>query len=671
MNFIDLKKIEVGLVQINNSFSGQNYLPYSVGILESYVKKHISKDINLNFRDPIYKRTGINITVENLLGANIIGFSVYVWNFQISLEIAKRIKKRDPHTLIIFGGPHVPDNETENFLRKYDFIDLAVHGEGERTLTDIIENFYVQNWSDIDGLSFVNDQGSYIRTTTRQRLRNLSDIPSPLLDGTFESLMKANPDEKWIGLWETNRGCPFKCAFCDWGSATGDKVASFEETRLHKEVDWFSNNKIEFVFCCDANFGIKKRDIDLANYIADKKEETGYPHALSVQNTKNATERAYQTQKILSDAGLNKGVALSMQSLDPHTLKAIKRDNISLDTYLELATRFSRDKVETFSDIILGNPEETYDTLVSGVDTLINFGQHNRIQFNNLSILPNAEMGNKEYQKEHGMVTVVSEIINIHGEKIKLEDDVPEFQELVVATKAMPKEMWRKTRAFCWMAAFLHFDKIFQIPLIISHTYGELSYKEMITSFIDADEKLYPIIAKVRDLFIDQARVIQEGGAEFLYSPNWLGIHWPQDEYAFIMLTKDNQINDSYIEAKDILEKLLLKNNLTMPSGMLEDCIKLNQLLLKSPGKKENVSVELKYNILDVYNGVRNGEPYKLNNITNYVLIKREESSYTDFQKWCREVVWWGNKKGAYLYDSNIIEKSSNQGDVGKLAGHF
>ena len=109
--------------------------------------------------------------------------------------------------------------------------------------------------------------------------------------------MKSNPNEKWIGLWETNRGCPFKCAFCDWGSATGDKVASFEEERLHKEIDWFSNNKIEFVFCCDANFGIKKRDIDIANYISKKKEETGYPHALSVQNTKKCNRTGLPNTK--------------------------------------------------------------------------------------------------------------------------------------------------------------------------------------------------------------------------------------------------------------------------------------------------------------------------------------------------------------------------------------
>ena len=50
-----------------------------------------------------------------------------------------------------------------------------------------------------------------------------------------------------------------------------------------------------------------KRDIEIAEYASKKKLTTGYPKALSVQNTKNATERAYETQKILADSGLNKG----------------------------------------------------------------------------------------------------------------------------------------------------------------------------------------------------------------------------------------------------------------------------------------------------------------------------------------------------------------------------
>src|SRR6185369_4657117 len=189
------------------------------------------------------------------------------------------------------------------------------------------------------------------------------------------------------------------------------------------------------------------------------------PVALSVQNTKNATERAYLTQKILSDAGLNKGVALSMQSVDMTTLEAIKRDNISLGTYMELQRRFTKDKVETYSDLILGLPGETYESFVKGVDQLMENGQHNRIQFNNLSILPNAEMGDPAYQAKYGMVTIESKIINIHGERVESDAEIVEMQELVIATNTMPKDDWARTRAFCWWAGLLHFDKILQIPL--------------------------------------------------------------------------------------------------------------------------------------------------------------------------------------------------------------
>ena len=75
---------------------------------------------------------------------------------------SKRIKKIDPDVLIIFGGPHVPDYETEKFLRKYKQIDLAVHGEGEQTLTEIIENYKTSNWSQISGLSFIDNNNHFM-----------------------------------------------------------------------------------------------------------------------------------------------------------------------------------------------------------------------------------------------------------------------------------------------------------------------------------------------------------------------------------------------------------------------------------------------------------------------------------------------------------------------------
>ena len=47
------------------------------------------------------------------------------------------------------------------------------------------------------------------------------------------------------------------------------------------------------------------------------------------------------------------------------------------------------------------------------------------------------------------------------------------------------------------------------------------------------------------------------------------------------------------------------------------------------------------------------------------VEVDRASKSYDDFQKWCREIVWWGNKKGAYLYAPRAAEITP------ELAGHY
>jgi radical SAM superfamily enzyme YgiQ (UPF0313 family) len=664
MTLTGTPQISVGLVQINNSFSGQNYLPYSVALLQTYVQQKSSRPERFRFLPPLYKRVRIADAVDALLDADVVGFSTYVWNGRISLEIARRLKAAKPGIVIVFGGPHVPD-QPEGFLRQNRQIDIAVHNEGERTFLKFLEMFPSRDWEELPGVSFVKSDGSFVRKPNVDRVRDLDEIPSPFLDGAFDAIMAANPNESWIGLWETNRGCPFRCTFCDWGSATAAKVTKFGEERLFREVDWFAKNKIEYIFCCDANFGIQKRDVDIANYVADIKKTTGYPVALSVQNTKNATERAYLTQKILSDAGLNKGVALSMQSVDMTTLEAIKRDNISLDTYMELQRRFTRDKVETYSDLILGLPGETYESFVRGVDQLMENGQHNRIQFNNLSILPNAEMGDPAYQAKYGMVTIESKIINIHGERIELDDDVPEVQDLVIATAATPLADWRRTRVFCWMTALLHFDKLFQLPLILAHGISGISYRDMIEAFMEADASRFPLIAEINAFFHSEAESIQKGGAEYVFSKEYLGIYWPADEFIFVKLTADGKFDAFYAEAGRLLAEIVGARSSGLPIDVIDEAVRLNHALVHQPFAKENVKVRLRFDLLDYWHKVRNGEQALLREADMVIEIDRTSKPYDDFQKWCREIVWWGNKKGAYLYSPRASEITR------ELAGHY
>jgi Fe-S oxidoreductase len=655
--------VTVGLIQINNSFSGQSYLPYSAGILQAYAQAHVRTPGRLNFLLPIYKRMPIHEAVKRFLPADVVGFSTYVWNANISLEIARRLKAARPETLIIFGGPHVPDHP-EDFLRTHRFIDVVVHNEGERAFTALLDTYPGRDWSGIPGISYIAPDGSLVRNASGPRIRDLDEVPSPFLTDVFKPLMDTNPGEAWIGLWETNRGCPFQCTFCDWGSATATKVNQFQPDRLMQEVEWFARNKIEFVFCCDANFGILKRDVELAQHVAAVKERTGYPKALSVQNTKNATERAYLTQKILSDAKLNKGVALSMQSLEPTTLANIKRDNISLETYLELQRRFTRDGVETYSDLILGLPGETYESFVAGVDMLMESGQHNRIQFNNLSILPNAEMGSRAYAEKFGIRTVPSAIINIHGSKEALDDDVAEIQDLVVETASLSAEDWRRTRVFAWITAFLHYDKLFQIPIIVAHGMAGLRYRDIIEAFLEPDPIRYPLLHEIWAWLEETASSIQQGGPEYVYSTDWLGIYWPADEYMFIKLTVDGKLGAFYAEAEQLLLALLGDRADDAITTAVHDAVTLNTALVRQPGLHGKTNVVTGSNVMDYYRAVLRGEPAVFETGTRNVVIDRDSQRIDDLQVWCQEVVWYGNKKGAYLYGNVTITNK-------ELAGHY
>ncbi len=607
----------------------------------------------MSFHVPIFNRMRVEEAVERLEGIDVALFSAYVWNARISSEIARLLKKKKPETVVLFGGPQVP-NHAEAFLRSNPFI-AVMHGEGERMTSELLTHIDSPKWRETPGISFLGEDGGFRHNLTGERIKDINVIPSPYLSGAFEQVMKENPNQKWIALWETNRGCPFSCTYCDWGSATQSKVSQFAMDRLLREVDWFAEKEIEFIFCCDANYGMLNRDLDITEYVAEVKGKTGFPRALSVQNTKNATERAYKVQKTLSDAGLNKGVTLAIQSMDQQTLKNIKRQNISLESYHELQRRFTRDRVETYSDYILALPGETYDATVEGVTTLIENGQHNRIQFNNLSVLPNAEMGNPEYLKKFGMVTVENNIINIHGSLEDADNDILEKQQMVVATAAMPLEDWVHVRSFCWLTALLHFDKVLQIPLMVTRTVADLRYRTLFEGFSLVNPSRFRSSAGSTSSSRRGARSIQAGGPEFHLSREYLNIFWPHDEYILIELIASGRIDAFYDEAERFLLELA-GDDAKVLQPILADAVKLNRSLLKRPFQTEDLEIELRYNIPEHYNALRMGESAPLIERPTRYYIDRTSQVWNTWDDYCREVIWYGNKKGAYLYTNRIIE---------------
>lgn len=625
------------------------YLPYSVGLLQSYVQKHAQHPQQYQFLMPIYSPMAVSEAVQQLQGAQVVGFSAYIWNIRLSLAIARALKEQNPKTLIVFGGPQVPDH-AQDFLRENRFIDIVCHGEGEKVFLQILENSAAKAWDEIESVSYLTEDDQFVTHPKMTRTKDLTVIPSPYLDGVFDELIKNNPQHNWLVMWETNRGCPFSCTFCDWGSAVASKVSTFDMERLIAEVDWFAKNKIGHVFICDANFGIFPRDIEIARYMVDTYKKSRYPSFVSIQNSKNQTDRTYTIQKIFSEM-MSAGVTLSLQSVDATTLKNIKRDNISLNSFFELQRRYKQDGIPTYTDILIGLPGETYDSFANGLSSLIKNGQHNRVAFYNTTILPNAEMGNPEYQKKFGMVSVLVPIIHHHDDvETREKQEVKEYIDTVITTNSMPKADWVKTKCFAWMAEFLHFDRLLQIVMILMAEAYEVPYRELFEAFLNAKDDKYPIFKKINERFIARAQANQLGEPEYVKDERWLNIWWPIHHHTLIWLATENKIEAFYAEIEQILVDLLMSREALFEPELVHDAVTLNRQLVRLPFVFSNLELELGFNVWEYYQGILLGQNVALEKKSASYVIDRTSTVWITWESWYEDVIMRLNGRQNQLY---------------------
>lgn len=649
----------VGLVQINNGFSGQYYLPYSLGLIVSYATKNSSCIEQYDFLQPIYKRDSLQECVDKLEFADIVCFSSYVWNENISCEIARELKHKDENKIIIFGGPSVPDDAVL-YLSENEFIDICVHQEGEITFSNILDVLGgVGGFNSTHGITFRDHNDVIVANDKRPRMKEFSDVPSPYLTGFFEGLIKAvGESHQWLASWETNRGCPFKCAYCDWGSATAARVSKIDIGRAIKELEWFASKKIEFVFTCDANFGMLERDLEIVENAIDIKNRTGYPKVLSVQNTKNSRERSYQVQKKLVNSGLGKTVALALQTNSDNALKAIMRDNIKKEDYLYLQKAFRAENIPTYTEMIIGLPGETYKSFSEGISSVIFNGQHNKIQFNNLSILPNAAMADPMYIEAHKIVTVDAPIVNMHGSlEVAPEDQIVESQKFVVSTKDMPVESWRKTRKFASFVELLYYTKLVQIPLLLMSVQYGVEHKQLIEKIMKSTGSSVLFVNEIFDQHIDG---MLYGGAEYIHSAEILDIYWPPGEFAYIELVRTGQVDSFMREVGSVLVDMVSSEE----ELLLTESIRFNKFMLNLPGSEFQKNIVLEYPVNDYYRGWLDSEKQSIEKKYTQVSFRvSEDDVCTDLLEWARYVVWYGHRTGAYFFNIDSMDVD--------IAGHY
>ena len=139
--------------------------------------------------------------------------------------------------------------------------------------------------------------------------------------------------------------------------------------------------------------------------------------------------------------------------------------------------------------------------------------------------------------------TVEGPIVNVHGSLDETPaDGICESQKLVISTKTLPYEDWKKTRIYASVAEFLYFNKLIQIPLLVLNSIEKIKFKEMFEHFINCGNKL-STLNNINKNFSLHAEQIANGKSEFLYKEGYLDIYWPPGEFEYIKLVLGKKID--------------------------------------------------------------------------------------------------------------------------------
>lgn len=610
------------------------YLPYASGCLVSYAFADEKIRSEYSFGRFVFLREDIDSAIASFEEPAVVGFSSYVWNMEYNRLFARRLREKYPSCLILFGGHSVcPGDKT---LREIPEADIVMHGEGEESFRKIL-------LSVIDGtpLSRVANisyrDGDLLITTHYEAPGDISAYPSPYLEGWFDGLAEQSGIIPSV-IWETNRGCPNRCAFCDWG-ALKSKIRHFPEERTDAELMWMVRNHIEYVYCADANFGLFPRDTVTADKIIGLNKKYGYPKVFKTNYTKNRDDVVFEISSKLINAGIGKSPTLSFQSLSPVTLECIGRSNMELSHFRSLMDRYGEAHVPVYSELILALPGETYDSFSSGISQLLECNQHTAIGIYPCELLPNSLMGSEEYIGKYGIKTVSVPFSQYHC--VPREEQAPEKSSVIISTSAMSTADWEKSFIFSITVQAFHNLGLTRFIAMRLNDTGEADYRTFYEKLIEYfSSRPGSVTGKAFESLRDFTHRITLG--EMTFSVPFgkkTPITWPFEEYLYLRLL------DSFGEFSDELSEFV-KTCFT-PGEETDELLSYQRRVIKQPGRK-TATLQCAFSFYDYFEGICSGRPHALEKKSNTLVSEGESDE--DFDTFAAVSVWYGRRDDAQLY---------------------
>jgi radical SAM C-methyltransferase len=323
---------------------------------------------------------------------DVLAFSVFGWNYREFGALAEAFKQIRPQGWVIFGGTHVA-NQAERTFRHFPDVDIVANGEGDLVFPELLRAYLgdrrITDLHDVEGISYRDEDGGVHSTADAARIQDLDLIPSPFLHGAIPLTDQHGEFRYDVALIETNRGCPYRCAFCYWGGAVGQRVRAFSRERLRAELEIFGYHKVHTVVLCDANFGMLQGDLEFVEDVIRTREKFGFPRAVEGSWAKNKSRTFYEIVRLMKQQGMKSSFTLALQTLNDAALGQMHRKNMKLNDWEDLVGWLRKEGLDCYAELIWGAPGETCESFLRGYDTLAKY--MTRIAVYPLLLLPNTE----------------------------------------------------------------------------------------------------------------------------------------------------------------------------------------------------------------------------------------------------------------------------------------
>lgn len=410
-----------------------------------------------NWIEPIIdwdKYQTIEQVVDEVITSNprVLCISTYVWNHLLCFEVASRVKLINPNIIVIMGGPHQGYNST--FFDQHPYIDYCCFAtaHGELFLKSALEQ--IDRFGKITDPTKVPFLISREYESTENKIKFEWNTDSAIENNiAYLSNVMATAKNKNLSSvfnYETTRGCPYSCVFCEWGGGTSSKVSQKPLSVVLKDIEICGMLGFTELGIVDANFGILDRDVKVLQHVVDVKKDFNSPKEFVMYGiAKSKVEKRERILDLLFENKLSEYFFMALQTFDEQVVKDANRTDITFAENFALASKYrTKYGIKAKVELILGLPGYTLDIFYKEMDLFQKFDGWFWPR-NIFTLLPNTEANTKLYRSLNKLETAIVGTMDNEEQDITYSSKniLNKFRssvEIVIGARSFSKEDWKQ-----------------------------------------------------------------------------------------------------------------------------------------------------------------------------------------------------------------------------------